>query len=60
MKPVNPVFTKNAKINSHKRERKAEHFLYFEVYAFLHKSNVSKYQVIIAGKIQVAMHDTRL
>ena len=54
------MFTKNAKINSHKRERKAEHFLYFEVYAFLHKSNVSKYQVINAGKIQVAMHDTRL
>ena len=51
----------NAKINFHKRESKAEDFLFcFDVYAFLHKSNISRHQVISAGKVQLAMHSTRL
>ena len=61
LKLVNPVFTMNAKINFHKRESKAEDFLFcFDVYAFLQKSNISRYQVISAGKVQLAMHSNRL
>ena len=54
-------FYHDAKINFHKRESKAEDFLFcFDVYAFLHKSNISRYQVISAGKVQLAMHSNRL
>ena len=61
LKLVNPVFTVNAKINFHKREGKAEDFLFcFDVYAFLQKSNISRYQVISAGKVQLAIHSNRL
>ena len=60
MKLVNPVFTMNAKINFRKRESKAEDSLFFDIYAFLQKSNISRYQVISAGKVQLAMHVTRL
>ena len=59
MKLVNPVFTMNVKMNFHERESKADDFLFY-VYAFLHKSNISRYQVIRVGKVQLAMHSSRL
>ena len=37
----------NAKINFHKGEGGVEHFLYFKVYAFLHKSNITRYQIAV-------------
>ena len=44
---------KNTKRNFHKRKSKGEHFFIFKVDAFLHKSKVSRYKVVSAGKIQI-------